>query len=179
VRADIGKAQTRLQAELGADVNESPRLFAYAYGEYDTALAALVRQMRYIPFGQHSGAVARLDGPAADALPRFAMAERYAGREEFAQKVATRALPVARVTPSDPRRFGSDPPTLEVTLAAEGWRDRVSCYYDSQRLGVKWLDATRFTTRAARPLETGRNRYNCTARDAQGHWYWLSQPFLK
>lgn len=176
VRADIGKAQTRLQAELGPDVNESPRLFAYPYGEYDAALATLVAQMRYVAFGQHSGAIAALgDGKA---LPRFAMAERYAGIDEFAQKVGMHAFPIASVAPAEPRVRDEDPPALVVELETDAWRGSISCYYGGARMPVDWLSATRFRTRAPGPLEAGRNRYNCTGR-LDGRWYWFSQPFIK
>lgn len=179
VRADTGRAQTRLQAELGPDTNEAPRLYAYPYGEFDAATAELVTQMRYVAFGQHSGAIARLDGPDASALPRFAMAERYAEPAEFAQKVAMHALPVVRVAAGDPRQRSEDPPTLELELEAAGWRDSLTCYHSGKRLPLDWRSDRVVRARARQALDDGRNRYNCTARDPAGRWYWYSQPFIK
>jgi hypothetical protein len=136
--------------------------------------------------GQHSGAIAAsaaaLAGPP---LPRFAMSERYAAAAEFAQKARSRALPATVQAPSDgliarsARRGTANPPRLELLFADDAWRDRVACYYGGERLGVQWsADGRELTTRAGSALEQGRHRYNCTARDAQGEWYWLSQPWV-
>ena len=175
LREDVGRAQRRLQAELGAEVNESPRLFAYPYGEFDAASVKLIKQMRYVPIGQHSGAIGALGGPA---LPRFPMTERYAAIEEFAQKALARALPVETLLPTEPRIGARDnPPTLRIRLPDDSWRDRLTCYYSGERMRSEW-SGRELTVRAPRPLEPGRHRYNCTGRDAQGHWYWHSQPWL-
>lgn len=191
IRSDVGRCQQRLQAELGPDTNENPRLFAYPYGEFDAASAALIGQMRYVPFGQHSGAIAALPAalPAAlgtTALPRFPMSERYAAVEEFAQKARARALPATVVAPTDPRlprtaagRGNANPPTLRLRFADASWRDRVVCYYNGERLKGAWsAEGRELGTRAPAALELGRHRYNCTGRDAKGEWYWFSQPWI-
>ena len=175
IRDDIGRAQRRLQAELGAETNESPRLYAFPYGEYDSASVDLVKQMRYVPLGQHSGAIAVLGVPA---LPRFPMSERYASIEDFAQKAQARALPVQTLAPLDPRiGRGANPPTLRLALPDESWRERISCYYSGERMPVAW-SGRELSVRAPRALEQGHSRYNCTGRDARGNWYWHSQPWL-
>jgi biofilm PGA synthesis lipoprotein PgaB len=175
IRDDIGRAQRRLQAELGAETNESPRLYAFPYGEFDSASVDLVEQMRYVPIGQHSGAIAVLDAPV---LPRFPMSERYAALKDFAQKAQARALPVQTLAPADPRiGRGANPPTLKLVVADDSWRERISCYYSGERLRVAW-NGRELSVRAPRALEQGHSRYNCTGRDAQGDWYWHSQPWL-
>ena len=175
IRDDIGRAQRRLQAELGAETNESPRLYAFPYGEYDSASVELVHQMRYVTIGQHSGAISVLGAPA---LPRFPMSDRYATLEEFAQKALTRALPVETLAPLDPRiGRGANPPTLTLRLPDESWRDRISCYYNGERMPVAW-SGRELSVKAPRSLDPGHSRYNCTGRDAQGQWYWHSQPWL-
>jgi len=180
VRADVVRAQQRLQAELGPDTNEAPRLFAYPYGEYDAASVVLIAQMRYVPFGQHSGAIpsngAGLGGPA---LPRFPMSTRYADPVEFAQKARALALPVEVLAPTDPRVRRDPPPTLRLRFPDAGWRDRVACYYSSERIRGVWrAEGRELEAAAPLPLEPGRHRYNCTGRDAEGRWYWFSQPWL-
>lgn len=176
VRDEVGRAQRRLQAELGADTNESPRLFAFPYGEFDGASVALLQQMRYVLIGQHSGAIAATSGPV---LPRFPMSDRYAEVEEFAQKALARALPVETLAPRDPRigRGEANPPTLRLRLPDDSWKDRVNCYYSSERIPLRW-DGRELSAKAPHALEPGRSRYNCTGRDAQGRWYWHSQPWL-
>jgi biofilm PGA synthesis lipoprotein PgaB len=185
LRADVGRCQQRLQAELGAATNEEPRLFAYPYGEYDAAAAALVAQMRYVNFGQQAGALAPGSDLASPALPRFPMSERYAAASEFAQKARARALPVTVLAPTDPHllrataRGTQNPPTLRLRFADAAWRERVVCYYNAERLAGSWSDDGReLSARAPAALEAGRHRYNCTGRDAKGEWYWFSQPWV-
>ena len=183
VRSDVGRAQQRLHAELGPDANEDPRLFAFPYGEYDAASAALIAQMGYVAFGQHSGAIARLEHRGSGSpLPRFAMSERYAAAEEFAQKARARALPVAVLAPADPRlaaRGATNPPPLRLRFADASWRERIACYYSAQRMRGSWsADGRELEVRAPERLGTGRHRYNCTGRDARGEWYWFSQPWV-
>jgi peptidoglycan/xylan/chitin deacetylase (PgdA/CDA1 family) len=176
LRADVVRCQQRLQAELGPDTNESPRLYAFPYGEYDAATAEVIAQMRYVAFGQQSGAIARLGAPA---LPRFPMSERYADEGEFAQKVRARALPVEVVAPRDPLIARGAAPVLRLRFADAAWRDRVACYYGGERIRVTWQPEGReLAAVAGAPLGPGRHRYNCTARDAAGDWYWFSQPWL-
>ncbi|MBK9131340.1 MAG: polysaccharide deacetylase family protein [Gammaproteobacteria bacterium] len=111
VRADIELAQRRLSDELGA----APMLFAYPYGEYDAALAELVRGLGFTAFGQQSGALGRGSDPRA--LPRFPMAEAFADSAGFRGKAAALALPVRTVEPWDPVVDGPTPPRMRIAVS--------------------------------------------------------------
>jgi len=175
VHADIGRAQQRLHEELGAAVDQEPRLFAYPYGEYDTRAADLVRRMGYIGFGQHSGAIGTLSDRRA--LPRYPMAEAFAAIEPFARKAASLPLPVAQATPWEPHITTNNPPPLTLTLQQP--LRGVACYNAAgQPLTLTWLDDTRLQVQAAERLPHGRSRYNCTAPAGSGRWYWYSHPWL-
>ncbi len=175
VRADIERAQQRLREELGAVVDQEPRLFAYPYGEYDTRAADLVRSMGYIGFGQHSGAIGALSDRRA--LPRYPMAEAFAAIEPFARKAASLPLPVVQAEPWEPRVGTNNPPTLTLTLAQP--QRGIACYSaEGKALPITRLDDTRLQVQAAAPLHSGRSRYNCTAPAAAGRWYWYSHPWL-
>ncbi len=181
IRANLEHAQRRLEEELG----RIPRLFAYPYGEYDTALAALVRELGYVAFGQQSGAV----GPLSDlrALPRFPMAEAYADLAQFRTKAAALPLPVRRVIPWNPVTTLARP-RMVVHLTPSGARlAELRCYASGQgAIPVEWLERDpaggdlRFATRAPKPLPMGRSRYNCTAPAAEpGRFYWFSHPWIR
>ena len=178
VRDDLLQAQARLQAKLG----QAPKLFAYPYGEYDSALRALVGELGFSAFGQQSGPVSRYADPLA--LPRYPMAVAFAGLDEVRDKLQSRPLPVLRAAPNDPLLAPGDTrPLLTLTLQPGDYDpDTLSCYISGQgRLTPQWLDAqqTRFTVRAERPLAVGRNRYNCTAQATSGEgWLWFSQPWI-
>jgi peptidoglycan/xylan/chitin deacetylase (PgdA/CDA1 family) len=176
VREDVETGQRRLVRELGA----APLLFAYPYGEYDEAIASLIAGLGYSAFGQQSGPVGRYSDLRA--LPRFPMAEVYAGQQDFAAKAAMRALPVVEYTPWDPVVVGTRRPELVVTLGeGEIIREELACFVSGQgRAPVRWLDAgrSRFAVQAREDLAVGRSRYNCTAPDKQRRYYWFTQQWI-
>jgi len=172
MRQDISHAQQRLHAELEQVVE----VIAYPYGEYSLALAEIVAEQGLIGMGQHSGAI----GPKSDFrfLPRYPMAEEFAGMEGFKSKIRSLAMPLQQTPQIDP--VTDDPqPVLEVALT-EPLR-QLNCYASHQgRLEIEWVNETTFRTRAPGPIPAGRSRYNCTApSDQAGRYYWFSQPWIK
>ncbi|MEJ2508420.1 MAG: polysaccharide deacetylase family protein [Gammaproteobacteria bacterium] len=177
VTADIDKAQRRLKAELG----RAPMLFAYPYGEYNTALADLVAELGYTAFGQQSGAMGHYTDPRA--LPRYPVAGPYGAMPQFKTKVASLPLPVMDYEPWDPELDEDRRPRLVVTLGDAGGArlDELKCYVSHQgETKVQWLDKyTQFAIQAPHKLPEGRSRYNCTApnRD-RTRYYWFSQQWI-
>ena len=174
VRADVAKGWRRLTEEL----EPLAGAFAYPYGEYDTGAADLLREMGYVSFGQHSGAV----GPHNDtrALPRFPMAESFGDIGEFRTKVASRPLPVVNVEPWNPVVSATRPP-VAITLGEDVSRiSELACFVSGQgRVDVEWLeDRRKFQIVPARPLGKGRQRVNCTAPGNDGRYFWFSQPWI-
>lgn len=178
VRRDILDAQARLQAELGADTNAAPRLFAYPYGEYDRDLAELVTGLGYVAFGQQSGVLGEPLDPRA--LPRFPIEEGYSDLASFALKAAALPMPIVAVAPWDPLIRANNPPRLIVQLRPGAVPpDSLHCYLNGPSMQIQWLDAarTRFAIQAPQPVSIGRTRYNCTAL-VNGRYDWYSQIWL-
>ncbi len=182
VERDILKAQSRLHAELGGATNEEPRLFAYPYGEYTPALAALVTRLGFVAFGQESGALGPIDDQRA--LPRFPIAEAFSGMKQFALKAASLPLELKAVDPWDPVVTRGQVPVLTLTLdpAAPIVRSQLACYdSDGQRISLEWLDDAHTRARVqGEPSAQRRSRYNCTAPDstAAGRYHWYSHPWF-
>lgn len=178
VRADIGKAQARLEAEIGKDVNRSPKLMAYPYGEFSEELVKLVNGLGYVAFGQQAGVMgAPLD---ARALPRFPINEHFGDVAEFALKAAALPFPVKSVAPWDPQIHGNNPPRLEMELEPGVLpAQALHCYQNGPEMSVQWLDEgqTRFAIQAEKALGVGRDRYNCTAY-VHGRYFWYSHMWL-
>lgn len=178
VRKDISEAGNVLDRQLDQSV---PPLFAYPYGEYDTALAGIVRDMGLVGIGQHSGAI----GETSDlrALPRFPMGEAYAGMEAFPRKVSSRPMGVRSVEPWDPTAAArTNPPRMVVTLAPEfAGLAGLACYVSGERVAPDWLDEDkmRFAVKAPVPLSPGRSRYNCTAPAGEGRYHWYSHLWIR
>lgn len=178
MRREIVDAQARLEQEL-----ERPtRLFAYPFGEFSPAVAAMVRELGFIGFGQQSGAL----GPGSDfsALPRFPIATAFAGMESFAIKVRSRPLPVTATRPeSGVLGADDDRPRLRLTLGPGPYRpEAIRCYLggDTVPLELDTGDPPRLSMRPARPLQAGRSKVNCTAPATDGdQWFWYSFLWMK
>ncbi|MGH8398590.1 MAG: polysaccharide deacetylase family protein [Gammaproteobacteria bacterium] len=178
VRRDILQAQARLQAELGPKTNESPKLFAYPYGEYDRDLAELVNGLDFVAFGQQAGAAGEPFDPRA--LPRFPIEEGYSNLASFTLKAESLPMPIKQLTPWNPLITNNNPPRLSVTLAPGVIPPAaLRCYLNGPAMPITWLDAakTRFSLQADHTLGVGRSRYNCTAL-VNSRYYWYSHMWL-
>jgi len=176
IRADVDKGWQRLSAEL----DPLPGLYAYPYGEFDTAAANLLRDEGYIAFGQQSGAVGMHDDTRA--LPRFPMAESFAGMDQFRTKIASLPMPVRDVMPWEPV-VTTTKPRIEVTLVEEHGLTRLAelaCFVAGQgRVEVEWLEqGRRFAVGPEKPFGPGRRRVNCTAPGTDGRYYWFSHAWI-
>ena len=179
IEDDLTAARQRLTEELAGALYQSPPLLAYPYGEYSLELMDLAAEMRFVAFGQQSGAIGIHSNSLA--LPRYAMNERFAGLEGFALKVNSRALPVLDQQPLDPVREAAEAPRLTLTLAPlpAATTAQLACYYEGERLLPEWReDEVRFAVRGETDLPVGRSRYNCTAPDGSGRYYWFSHLWI-
>lgn len=177
VRSEVETAQARFKKEL----DYSPTLFAYPYGEYSLALAAEIKAMGLIGFGQHSGAI----GFESDynALPRFPFGGNYADLELLAIRLNTRPLTI-RANPVGPLGDTSNRrPELLLTVKPGPYLpQRLACYASGQ--GRMLLEATtdewKFRLKPEKPLNAGRNKYNCTIPHINNsdEFYWWSYLLL-
>lgn len=178
IGADIEKGWRRLTEELSADNEPLAGVFAYPYGEYDTAVAELLTKRGYIAFGQQSGAVGRLGDQRA--LPRFPMAEAFAEMNDFRTKALSLPMPVTEVVPWEP--VTSDQrPEITITLAESDARlEELACYVRGQgRVDVRWIEPNRrFSVRPGKELGIGRQRVNCTAPRNDGRYFWFSHQWI-
>ncbi|HEX4300883.1 MAG TPA: polysaccharide deacetylase family protein [Gammaproteobacteria bacterium] len=178
VRADIAKGQSRLETEIGKDVNTAPKLFAYPYGEYSDELVKLVNGLGYVAFGQQAGVMSAPLDPRA--LPRFPINEHYADVAGFAIKAAALPMPLKSVTPWDPQIRAENPPKLGLELEPGAIpADVLHCYQNGPEMDIQWQDQakTKLTIQATKAMQAGRDRYNCTA-FVHGRYYWYSHMWL-
>jgi peptidoglycan/xylan/chitin deacetylase (PgdA/CDA1 family) len=179
VRTDLLDARASLRDELGDAVHQSPPLLAYPYGEYSLELMDEVAELGFVAFGQQSGAIGIHSNSLA--LPRHSFNERYAAMDRFRVKVRSRALPVIEQAPLDPVRGSRTAPGLSLTLAPtpDLRAGQLACYYRGERLTPEWLEADRrFEVQGKAPIPVGRTRYNCTAPDGEGRYFWFSQLWV-
>lgn len=183
IGGEILDAEQRIEKMTG----QSHRLLAYPYGEYNSELKALVKELDFVAFGQHSGPLR--DNDDLQALPRFPFGGTFGDPQDFATKVNTRPFaihtlaffndidlkqPLADVVLPPAQR-----PVLALTLTDEHSLSTVKCFASGQgAIAVKVLDKT-VAVQANQPLRPGRTRYNCTApSDEPGRFFWYSQQWL-
>jgi biofilm PGA synthesis lipoprotein PgaB len=172
VSAEIRGAQSRLKAELA----EPLEVLAYPYGEFDGPLRQLVADLGYVAFGQQSGPVGPDSGPQQ--LPRFPVAEGYAGIDSLAEKLRSRPLPVTVLAPgSRVLPPGAGPPVLRLRIPQGPYRrGELRCYVSRQAPAtVEWRGDVA-TIAARERLQPGRSKFNCTAPSSAEHgvYYWYS-----
>jgi len=179
VRGEIVGAQQRIRAELGI----TPSLFAYPYGEYDSALSGIVADLDLIGLGQHSGAVGF--GSDFTALPRFPVGGAYATLDRLATSLRTRPLYV-RANPSGPlvMRGAHARPAIDLELVPGPYdAAQLGCYASGQgRMQLRpGRDPLRMQIQPSSALNTGRSKFNCTVahRDEPGVFFWWSYLVMK
>ena len=178
VRGDIALSVTRLREETGV----SPPLFAYPYGEYDSALKGIVKRLGLIGFAQQSGPLWK--GSDFAALPRFPMAAEYANMPQFTVKAQSLPLPVVSALPDNPvLPPGESPPVLRLTLEHGDYaRETLSCFgAGGAGIHASWEGAEGLSLRVAstKPLPTGRSKYTCTARHlSEDRYFWYSHLWI-
>jgi peptidoglycan/xylan/chitin deacetylase (PgdA/CDA1 family) len=181
VFVEIKGAQQRLKKELGV----TDKIFAYPYGEFDNEVYHLVRDMGYISFGQHSGAM----GSYSDfsMLPRFPMAYKFASMKSFKVKVNTFSFPILKQNPINTTIFNQDKsinltPILTIMFDrkfTKAQQKTFNCFDYKGRIETSWWRDNVIRIRAKNPFSSRRGRYNCTMPSkVQGHYYWLSKQWI-
>lgn len=183
IRQEISEAETAIGEHMG----HWTKLLAYPYGEYDSRVEKIVRDLGLVGFGQQSGA---FDHNADwQALPRFAFGGPYGAMPGFIDKVNSLPMPLleATVTDAQGRRL-VDPllplnvrrPLLSLQLPSAELAQRVSCFASGQgRIDVE-VTGSRVSARPDEDLPVGRSRINCTAPSARANrFYWYSQFFMR
>lgn len=172
VSADLAKATSRLEAELG----QGTKLFAWPGGEASSEAAQVVRQAGFLAaFGQHSGAVWAESDPYF--WPRFVQSTAYGDIQRFRLSVRSLPLPAIDITPADPA-IRVNPPAFGFTLAADvPGIDGLSCFASHQgQVKVERL-GPRIEVRMSKPIPSGRGRLNCTVPTLEGRWRWFGWQF--
>lgn len=196
-KQDIVLAQQTLERELGV----THRLLAYPYGEFNNELADLAKQLGFVAFGQHSGALNSQSNIVT--LPRFPASGRFADMESLSVKLNSLALNLnVRWQAGIEQTMWREEVELQVTAetgtaklpklqlsmreAAQASNGaslaltslRLQCFFEGQPVSLKQQD-TQFIVEHSVELSPGRYRINCTAASEQeGRFYWHSVPIF-
>ena len=178
--ADVATSWARLQAEL-PEAAVLP-VYAYPYGEYDSVLQDVIRELGLVGLGQHSGPA--WSGHDLTALPRFPMGGPYGSLNDFGLKVASLPLPVLAAEPASMLVATDQPrPSLRLELGPGDYDSgRIAAFVGGEAVTPVWEDRAAGWLRVPTPVDlpVGRSRTNVTAPAMTGgRWYWYSHPWLR
>ena len=175
VQTEITTAQQLLKQHLGV----TDKLLAYPYGEYDTHIAHLVKQLGFVAFGQQSGAV----GPDSDfaALPRFPLSGNYSDLDTMQTKLDTRPLPLRARHTNPLLAHNASRPSLTMSFTRDDLAfEQLVCYGPSGPTTITRLGPRSYSARSDAPVPVGRSRYNCTMPVGNtARFYWFSQLWIR
>ena len=175
IREDITRADAIIAEKLGS----SPKYLAYPYGEYNRDVQTLLRELDYVGFAQHSGAVGA--GTELTAVPRYPAAGVYANPTTLKTKLLSLAMPVIDSDLTEPEITSAQLPDIRLTVNSDDLHQHlVACYYNGDKVPVEINQGWQISL-SEYPAPVGRSRINCTApsRSQPGRYYWFSQAFFK
>ncbi|MBN4059822.1 MAG: polysaccharide deacetylase [SAR86 cluster bacterium] len=173
---------TLAEEKIFQETEQSHRLLAYPYGEYEPRIQALVEELGFMGIAQHSGPInANSDFTA---LPRFPLSGIYVSMNTFPNKVRSLAFTLDSITPDSPITTGLSP-SVEINFSGEIPRiNQLTCFNNNEAINIEVLDAEAMSFRITTHIEnhSRRFRYNCTVPGAEGkyegRYYWYSIPWV-
>ena len=174
VRQDIEKAQQDILKHTGI----TSRVFAYPYGETNTDIINLVKELGFTEaLGQHSG-VYNETSPQYY-IPRFSVNERYGTLKRFKLVLNAKAFPVENFSSANPEvHKNANPPQIEFTVRKEvGSLYYLQCFIGGSLVPLK-KDGKKVQLLVKKPFKTGRTRLNCTLPHIQGGFRWLGMQYV-
>ena len=186
VRDEISRAQDRIETEIG----EAPMLLAYPFGEFDNAVLDIAGELGFTGFGQQSGPLSPFNDLRV--LPRFPFGGNYGDRQDFATKVNSLPMPLAKgeapirweaengqelddlVLPGPAAR-----PALLLRFEEGFDTGRLNCFASRQGPVPLSTENGWLRVQAEKPCSSCRSRYNCTAPgDQPGRFHWFTQLWI-
>ena len=183
IKKDIAKTQKLLEEKLSTPV----KAFAYPFGEFNNDLKYILKDLGFIAFAQHSGALS-VTGDVL-AIPRFPFGGAYGNIDDFGLKAHSLPMPVKKIILKNESEeilgdhvlpLEVNRPILEIQLHDTKLLNQINCFLSGRReLSIDVKDNT-LIVQPKHSLPVGRSRINCTARSQQkSRYYWFSQPWIK
>jgi biofilm PGA synthesis lipoprotein PgaB len=179
ITEEVVVAEERIHSET----DQSHLMLAYTYGESDTALRALIGDLGFTAFGQHSGGID--SNSDFTNLPRFPLSGPYSAMDSFQTKMKSLPMQVHTATTDTASKDGTlthAETTPALTIQLHDSSNLVLNCFASDQGAIPVVDQGegRYLIRAPKPLPVGRSRYNCTyASEWPGRFYWYSYPWVR
>lgn len=185
VQSDLTIAEIKenlLQSEqmILEQTGQSHKMLAYPFGEYNQQIKSLLKEIGFVGFAQHSGAINEHSDLLA--LMRFPANGIYANPKTLKNKVNSLAFDVESISPDD-----TDPSLDNATMTVklknkDFYKSQLACFVtgSSKPHKPEWIDDNTFRLSAPIKFASGRTKYNCTAPSISqsGRFYWLSKLWI-
>lgn len=181
IRVEIDTAQKTIVREIG----HADKIFAYPFGEYDSQVQKILKDLDYIAFGQQSGPL----GSQVDlqSVPRFPFGGSFVELDDFVMKVNSLPMPISKVEFYAEKHRAldnlivtqGDRPYLVLSLSDKKLLNKINCYATGQGATYTQIIDDKLWVQAKQPLAEGRTRYNCTSASSEkNRFYWYTQQWL-
>lgn len=179
---DISHVKKDLLASISIinqELNISPKVFAYPYGEASNEIISLLKDLDIeFAFGQHSGVIHKNTNQYY--LPRFALNENYGKIDRFIFSANTKPLIIKNFLPNKILLKKNTIPEIQFDLISKINNSQLNCFSNS---GGKWGSVNikvdqdnQVVLNLTEPFFAGRGRLNCTTK-VDKDWLWFGYQF--
>ena len=164
-------------------LNYSPKVFSYPFGEYSNNLKKIVYDLNFkYAFGQHSGVVDRTKNFLE--LPRFPINEKYGELKRFQTILSTLPFPYESITPEERYlEINENPPNIKIKFFKDLINiQNINCYSNEgniwRKSDLKFINEYELNILIAEKFKSERGRVNCSIKDKEGGWRWLGIQYV-
>jgi len=164
-------------------INHSPIVFSYPFGEYSSSFKKIVNDLKFkYAFGQHSGVIDQTKDFLE--LPRFPINEKYGELKRFETIISTLPFPYEKITPIDRYLKGDEnPPNIKIKFFNNLINTQnINCYSNEgniwRKSNIKFLNKDELTILLREKFKSERGRVNCSLLDESGKWRWLGIQYV-
>lgn len=174
---------TLSQSIIQKNLNITPIVFSYPYGEFDVEMKNIVKHAGFkAAAAQNSGVV--YSGTDMFMCPRFPMSEKYSSLDQFKAKALAMPLKVINFSPENSQLPKNKKPNLTLVISSANLRlDQLQCFVQGGTsiisISEKSTEKATTTFQSFNPI-VGRRRtlYTITIPDKNGVWHWYSHLWI-
>lgn len=181
--ATFEKEIVQSQDIISKNLETTPVVFAYPYGEFDQRMKDIVRDAGFKgAAAQNSGVL--YAGTDLYQIPRFPMSEAYAALEKFKEKIMMRPLEISKEIPDNTTLPDDLQPELTLTFYnTELELNRLQCFVQGGTCSFRIISQENRQTVIAvkadnKLISRRRTLYTVTIPDKEERWHWYSHLWI-
>ncbi|MGW8123199.1 polysaccharide deacetylase family protein [Roseivirga echinicomitans] len=178
-RQEVQESQDLMKANL----NFTPKVFAYTYGEHNEDMKIILAEMGF------KGAVAQNSGVITEyaddfQFPRFPMSQSYGDIDQFKDKMKMKGLAVTKVEAVNTGYNGTvTKPRINIEFNEAGlFVESMQCFVQGSKCAKSMRilkdGEVELSIRPKTDLKARRTLFTITIPDSKGNWHWYSYVYL-